>query len=339
MSAPISPASGGGAATAPRAGGLLRAELRRLRLRRLLLLLVAGFLVLLLGSLVLQFLSHSRDDASSRARAEALAVQEREFCLREQQDAAVPPEARPPSCELSAESYDLDPRYDVGNTLPAESAGAAGVFAMLAFILGASAIGAEWSARTLSALLVWEPRRLRVLSAKLAALLLGVSAVAAGTQLVVIARGSLTGWLRGTFANVPAAPGNFWAVLSLQAGRGVLLALATATLGFALGTLLRSTAAALGLAFGYFAGGEILLRAARESWTPWLLSTNIDAWLEPGGLDIQLLRPGARQDAAFDPSSFVTVNVSNAEAGLYLLALVLVLFGAAAVTFARRDLT
>jgi hypothetical protein len=134
-------------------------------------------------------------------------------------------------------------------------------------------------------------------------------------------------------------PGGFWAALSLQAGRGVLLALATATLGFALSTLLRSTAAAFGLAFGYFAAGEILLRAARESWTPWLLSTNVGAWLQRGGLDVQLLRPGVNPEGSFDPSSFVTVNVSNAEAGLYLLALALVLFGAAAVTFARRDLT
>ena len=46
----------------------------------------------------------------------------------------------------------------------------AGIFAFMAFLVGATAAGAEWSAGTMQSLLYWEPRRVRVMVAKVAAL-------------------------------------------------------------------------------------------------------------------------------------------------------------------------
>src|SRR4051794_26606038 len=43
-------------------------------------------------------------------------------------------------------------------------------FAVVAFLIGATSGGAEWAARTMEALLVWEPRRVRLMLAKVGAL-------------------------------------------------------------------------------------------------------------------------------------------------------------------------
>ena len=50
----------------------------------------------------------------------------------------------------------------------------AGLLALFGFVVGASFVGAEWSTGGMMNLLVWRPRRVRLLLGKLAALLLGV---------------------------------------------------------------------------------------------------------------------------------------------------------------------
>ncbi len=236
--------------------GLVRAELRRLRLRRLLVLLALGYLALLLLGLTAQFFTHSRSDAGARAAAEQQAAEQRAGCerYRAEFERNPPPGAGPdegPPCEEigAAQNYYFDPRYNVAAALPGGVSATAGTFAVIAFVVGASAVGAEWSAKTLPGLLVWEPRRLRVLMAKLAALAMVVAALAALMQALTIGAGALTGSQRGTFADVPGVPGGFWAALLLQSGRGVALALIGAVVGFAVATFTRNTGAALGLAF------------------------------------------------------------------------------------------
>ena len=45
--------------------------------------------------------------------------------------------------------------------------------AVVAFIIGATWIGAEWSSRSLVALLFWVPQRMKVMATKIAVLVLG----------------------------------------------------------------------------------------------------------------------------------------------------------------------
>ncbi|MGH9025991.1 MAG: hypothetical protein ACRDWD_07730, partial [Acidimicrobiia bacterium] len=52
------------------------------------------------------------------------------------------------------------------NNDPGVIAATAIVWAMISFVLGASFVGAEWRAGTMTTLLTWEPRRLRVFAAK-----------------------------------------------------------------------------------------------------------------------------------------------------------------------------
>ncbi|MDQ3957607.1 MAG: ABC transporter permease [Actinomycetota bacterium] len=147
-----------------------------------------------------------------------------------------------------------------------------GAFVMIGWLVGASAIGAEWQHRTVSSLLTWEPRRTRVLAAKV---------IATGTfvaGLIVFLGAVLTGSLtpvaaaRGTFAGVDSA---WWADYAVVGGRVTLVAVMAAVLGFALAAIGKNTAAALGVGFGYFAIAEPLVRAFKPRWSEWLIGENL----------------------------------------------------------------
>ncbi|MDP9397200.1 MAG: hypothetical protein M3P96_04965 [Actinomycetota bacterium] len=206
-----------------------------------------GYLGLLLAGLALVFTQHSRDDAGARAEAQARYEQILADCERYQQESPGPPEGAPegfeePPCAEQVPSADqmyLDPRFRVVTQLPELILASSVTWAMVAFLVGASALGADWSSRTLPALLTWEPRRSRVLLTKLAAVLLATGLVAVLVQAITFAAGWLLGSLRGTFERAPAysdappiAP-NVWELMLHQSGRGILLALITVTMGFA----------------------------------------------------------------------------------------------------------
>ena len=201
-------------AAPPRLGGLFRAELRRLRLRRLLVLFVVGYLGLLLTGLALVFTQHSRDDAGARAEAQTQYETILADCERYQQQSPGPREGAPegfeePPCAEQVPTADqmyLDPRFRVVTQLPELLLASSVTWAMVAFLVGASALGADWSSRTLPALLTWEPRRARVLLTKLAAVLLATGLVAVLVQAITFAAGWLLGSLRGTSSGRRSIP-------------------------------------------------------------------------------------------------------------------------------------
>ena len=129
--------------------------------------------------------------------------------------------------------------------LPDVLMGTSLVLVSVGWMLGASAIGADWHSGHLTTILTWEPRRGRVLVAKIAAALTGV----------------------------------FVLSLVIQALLGVALRVAVlstifAGFGFGLASAGRNTAVALGVGFGYLVIVENLVRGLRPQWTPWLLTDN-----------------------------------------------------------------
>jgi len=182
---------------------------------------------------------------------------------------------------------------------------------------GASMIGAEWRAGTFVTLLTWEPRRRRVAVAKLAA----CGGVAAVIALV----------LQGVFfaSLLPAAlgPGTTEGVdaewLSSIGGGGVRVACMTGLVAVfmaAVAMIGRSTAAALGFAFGYIILVENLLRA----WKPWtgrfLLGENTARFVNGVELpDVEFTR-------------------STVSAGLTLVFYAALMAAVAVGSFWRRDL-
>lgn len=156
----------------------------------------------------------------------------------------------------------------------------AGAVALFAFIAGASFVGAEWSTGGMMNLLLWRPKRLAVLGTKLAALLTTVL----GVSVLLGAFWTLAFWLIGTYRGSTAKmTAGVWRSLGLDGLRAVGLILAVGAVAFALASLGRHTAMALGAALGVFAISEIGIRIAvgvlSVPFGPrYILSTYAQAW-------------------------------------------------------------
>jgi len=205
----------------------------------------------------------------------------------------------------------LTQEYDLVG-LPDVLMGTSLVLVSVAWILGASSIGADWHAGHITTILTWESRRGRVMLAKIAASLTSVFLVSLviqaflGAALAVAAAGA------GSTAGADAA----W--LAESAGVA-LLSTIFAGFGFGLASAGRNTAVALGVGFGYLVIVENLVRGLRPQWTPWLLTDNAGLFIVDSPIDFPLL---AR---------------STVGAGLYLAAVGAVLLLVASGLFRTRD--
>ena len=142
--------------------------------------------------------------------------------------------------------------------------------AMMTFVLGASLIGAEWKAGTVGALLVFEPRRVRVFFAKL----LVYMAVAAllsivFTSLQVAAEAPAAAW-RGTFSGADA---HWWRELVIAVLLNGLVAAGAAATGFGLANIARATAFAPASLFVFSTFVELIGVRMVHSYGPYRLTT------------------------------------------------------------------
>lgn len=335
------PATGPGA---PRLGGLLRAELRRITARRfvraLLVLLLLGFL----AGVVITALSHSRlspallaEAEQRRAESVAMEQQFREECLREAERVGESPEMfcgpAPNAEEIPLEAFVDKAPFELAGSLPIGAIAVGVGTAALLFLLGATYIGAEWSTRSMAALLTWEPRRLRVFASKLAVLAVFAVLVALVMQLLWVAAGWLIAATRGTTERGP----DFWGDLLAQQGRVLLLGVLAAGGGFALAHLIRNTGAALGIGFVYFAIVENVVRATRPAWQEWLVSTNVLALLMDGGFTYGL--PVEEVTGEGIMVDYVEKTVSSLQGGVFLTAVVVAVLTLGALAFRRSDVS
>lgn len=310
---------------------LVWVEIRRLCARRLVRVLLAALLAGLLTGIVIVAVHSNRDLAAARAAA-----------AREAQQATPPPGmpgcpggggAGPPppgvSCRPTAAEFYVDPRFHFAEGAPGLLIGAVVASALVAAVAGASVIGAEWAAGTFAGLLVWEPRRLRVVAAKLTALVVGFAVVGLAAITIMVCGGWLVAATRGTLAGTDP---HLVRELVLRGARGMAIVASIAVLTGALASLLRSTAGALGVLGGYLILGENAVRGLHPQWTRWLLGPNLGALLV-GHLDIPppLTGPVARLSRPF--------VLSGARSATYLLSIVVIVVAAAAVTVRRRDTT
>ncbi|MFI9641635.1 ABC transporter permease [Micromonospora sp. NPDC051925] len=158
----------------------------------------------------------------------------------------------------------------------------AGAVALFAFLIGASFVGAEWSTGGMMNLLLWRPKRLAVLGTKLAAVLTALS----GVTVVLGALWTLAFWLiatyRGTTAKVTSG---VWQSTGISGLRALALVLAVGAVAFALASLGRHTAMALGVAVGVGVVSEIGIRIATtvagvRFGDRYVLSTYALAWFQ-----------------------------------------------------------
>jgi hypothetical protein len=137
---------------------------------------------------------------------------------------------------------------------------------------GASVIGAEWRAGTITTLLTWEPRRVKAHLTRLGACAACAIAISALLQAVflmallpaVLTNGSTTG-----------IDGAWWAGLAATVTRVSLVTGAAAVIGASFATLGRNTAFGVMVVAGWLMVGESIVRSLRPSFARHFLAENI----------------------------------------------------------------
>jgi hypothetical protein len=231
-----------------------------------------------------------------------------------------------------------DQRYLAYQAIPIVIMATSIATAGLAFIIGASSGGAEWSSRSMTLQLLFEPRRLRLLCVKWLGLVVTTAAVAGTALALSVGFAAFTASARGTwddrYALLDTMRDSFGQQMLQMAGRGILLVVISATAGYAIAMLVRNTGASLGVAFVYFVVVENGVRIALSKYgtEPFMLSTNALASVFPGGFEV----PG-RSAGEFAEQPVVHLDNLRATATMFGYSLVLAM--GAAWSFTRRDVS
>jgi hypothetical protein len=146
------------------------------------------------------------------------------------------------------------------------------LLAIGALIGGATVAGAEWRAGTVATTITWEPRRGRLLGARIASaafLAAVISVLLQATLFVAVLPTILT---KGSFDGVD---GEWGASMASAVGRSALLCALAAVIGACVANLGRNTSATLAVAFVELAVIEGIVRAVWPRHARWLLGENI----------------------------------------------------------------
>lgn len=147
--------------------------------------------------------------------------------------------------------------------------GTTGPLVLLAWMVGASFVGAEWATGSMVTTMTWEPRRMRLFVAKAAALVAFAFVATLAVQ-ALLSAALLPGFSR---AGGPSPPG--WATEAFGVAlRGAGLAVILGAIGLSVASIARNTAASVGLGFGYLLVLELLLASLVPRLQPWLITWN-----------------------------------------------------------------
>ncbi len=324
--------------------GLLRSELRRIwhrRIGRIFAIVFLAITVLVLGRIAMVSERLDQDDLV-RIAAQETREQQAE-CRRFRDTGSFGGPSSPDGQILPSEDFCdqieitpdqiADRRLSAKDALPAGVRTVASFASIIALVLGASFIGAEWNHGTLQALLFWEPRRTRVLAAKAVALVAGVVGVLLVLNLVVYVGLYAIAATRGTTEGATAGLhiSNLLTVL-----RSAVAVSFVGLLAFAISGLSRYTAAALGVFGGYFFLIENLIRGLRPGWQRFLVGENTAAIV---GKSIEVAPAGGGNRMVFDGFEPQMYTLTAARGVLTLGIYVALALAAFYFTFTRRDVT
>lgn len=206
--------------------------------------------------------------------------------------------------------------------------------AALMFLLGASLTAAEHATGSLGNWLTFAPRRTQVFFSKLAApAVIAVCAAALVTALGVLGTAAWTE-IRGIPSPEPLDGQELlWVVLRSSAVVGV-----AGMLGAALGSLLRHTAAVIGIAAGYFVVVEMVFASIvwQSGLHRWFLSTQLMAIIN-GKASYYVESCRWDEEQQYRTCESIEKFVTAADATLYLGSIALVLVVVSWLAFRRRD--
>jgi ABC-2 type transport system permease protein len=278
---------------------LYSAETKRLTKRRFTRLFLLGTTLILLAVAAGMFFTNEQVGPDQIASAQAQAQQDYQRAGEQfQRDKATCEAAQgtaeasnwPPGCDgmyeptpedFQAQWY-MPPTFDFRENFPDMVTTLAALLALVAFIVGASFVGAEWSSGGMMNLLLWRPQRLRVLGTKLAALLVLFAAV------TVVYSAIWTGLFVGiaeTRGSTESMTSGAWQSIGLMELRGLALVLVAGAVGFGLASLGRHTAMALGVTIGavivfQFGLGTVLSLAKVKFAEAYLIPVWMIAWMD-----------------------------------------------------------
>ncbi|WP_111768084.1 hypothetical protein [Nakamurella deserti] len=335
-------ATAGPGAEAPTFNRLLATEWRRLSARRftrvLLLVSAVGYLV----AMAFIWSQHAQPTEADYAQA-TVARDQQVVEIQRSVDACLAAGESSDTCGVAptVDSFPLDYFLDARPFTPEQVPGltsAVGIaVAMAAFVLASTVIGAEWSSRNIVAWLFFEPRRLRLLGAKLLTLLGLVVVLAFVAQAIWLSSARLLMSQRGLpVSSLGSSADAFWPTTLQVSVRAALLVVPMAVLGFGLANLMRNTAAALGVAFVYFAVVETVLGGISPRLQPYQFTVGLRAWVQDGGITVYGDPVYDQQTGNLDPE---LIPVSNLHGGIVLLAYAVVVLTVSVALFRRRDIT
>ncbi|MGY2002977.1 hypothetical protein [Blastococcus sp. SYSU DS1024] len=330
------PATGPEPTGTRRGGSLLRAELHRFAARRFIHVLLGLAVLGWLAAVGVGLLNHGQpteaDYAAARAAMEEAIAADAEWLEQCAEDAAAAGEdvaAYCPAPDWQVEDFLTVRPFDLADNATTGAIAFAAGASVLAFLVGATWIGAEWVTRSIVALLFWVPDRLKVMGTKIGVLVLAAAGIGVAAQAAWLAMAFVLRAAVGTDGPLPAG---FWSDLLAVQGRGVLLTVLIALLGFGLANLTRNTGAALGVAFVYVAVVENALRVWDPMLDRWLVIANSVALVNPGGVRIY---DYSESYSGMNPPSFLLTNLHG---GLVVTAFAAVVVGLGVWLFSRRDL-
>ncbi len=185
------------------------------------------------------------------------------------------------------------------------------------FFGGATVAGAEWRAGTITTVLSWEPRRLRLHSARLGSGAILAFIISFGLQVVFLASFVPAVVANGTTDGVG---GSFWLDLAVVVARTSVITAAAAVLAMSLATAARNTAFAVIAMFAWIVVVEGLIRMLKPSLSSWLWGETVTTVMGWSRLDNVELARGPVMSA------------------VTLAAYLSVIAGGAAFSFQRRDI-
>jgi ABC-2 type transport system permease protein len=302
---------------------LVRAEIGRLWSRRML----RGLALLVLGGILffafVAFLQAS-DDPNSGLEGARREVAE---CERFRESPEGPKdEFQCPTVEQVRPSHDK--RFNYTESMPDAVRNVSIFLFVLALLIGASFVGAEWGTGTMTTLLTWEPRRGRLLIAKWIAAVVGAAAVALGALIFLTFVFYPIGALRGITSGLD---GRWWKDVIFTCLRGTGLAGIGATFGVAFATFTRNTAAAVGFGVAYFGIADQLLSFAYDRrFERWFFQRNFGEYL---GIGVD------NGGAAEFGEALRRVSVSSLRAGILMSIYALIVLTISWAAFRSRDVT
>ncbi|MFI5493248.1 ABC transporter permease subunit [Actinoplanes sp. NPDC051859] len=323
---------------------LYTAETKRFTKRRFTRFFVLG-LVLVLGAIsVGMFFTNQKStpEVVAAAEKEAEASFQRDLAMSVEQNkiCAIQPECTqwtPTREDYQAEWY-MPSTFNFKKHFGAMATTLAALLAVLAFVLGASFVGAEWSSGGMMNLLLWRPQRIKVLSTKLAALLVVLTGITVVLSAVWTGIFAVIANLRGTLDGMTSGA---WQSMLLMELRGLVLVLVFGAVGFGLASIGRHTAVAMGAAIAVvvlfqFGLGTVLAMAQVSYAEKYLIPTWVAAWMDKSYKITDWNAPCLNSATGCEPP---TMTIEWPAAGGLFAVTVAAVIAAAMWTLRSRDIT